>query len=107
MGSVRMSERFPGIFLASSALSYQVRAVTHVLTWSMLVCTAVGTGALYLLNDTPFQAWVAHITPTNGVGEHDTLAAVVSDPQVLFLVLVMSTVSVLLIAAGGLRRARR
>lgn len=87
--------------------SYHVRATVHLLTWCALSCLSVSVGCLYLLNDTPFQRWVNHVTPRSDSGEHEQLAAVVTDPQLLFFVLVLAGVALLLVAAGGLRRASR
>jgi len=102
-----VSERFPGAYFAARNTSYGVRWTLHVLTMGALTALVVSVGALFLMNDTGFQGVVNHVTPRNSVGDHEQLAAVITSPQLLFMLLVAAVVSVLLVAAGGLRRAVR
>jgi hypothetical protein len=103
----RASERHPGAYLAWSAVSYRVRDTLYVLTRCAVVITVTSAILLWVLTATNAPTAVARLTPTNGVGEHGYLATAVTDPQLLFMVLIAGILSALLIAAGGLQRVTR
>jgi hypothetical protein len=103
----RVIERHPRAYLAWSTASYRVRDTTYVLTWCAMAIMVTCVGLLWVLTATAAPTAVAQFTPTNGVGEHGFLATAITDPQLLFMVLIAGILSALLIAAGGLRRATR